>query len=115
MIMTMIETIHDHTVHPRYLDAQSQVLDLGANYGLFAKAITARFGCRCVAVEPSPEPFAAIAETPLISKLQAAAASSQVRCPFMSRPIRFSVHSIQRVAWFVLSRCAHFRFPISLI
>lgn len=70
----MIETIHDHTVHPRYLGVQSQVLDLGANYGLFAKAITARFGCRCIAVEPSPEPFAAIAETPLISKLQAAAA-----------------------------------------
>jgi hypothetical protein len=30
----MIETIYDHTVHPRYLGAQSQVLDLGANYGL---------------------------------------------------------------------------------
>src|SRR5215472_8271605 len=71
----MLEAIYDHTVHPRYLSAQSQVLDLGANYGLFAKAITARFGCRCIAVEPSPEPFAAIAETPLISKLQAAAAS----------------------------------------
>jgi FkbM family methyltransferase len=72
----MIETIHDHTVHPRYLG------DLGANYGLFAKAITARFGCRCIAVEPSPEPFAAIAETPLISKLQAAAASKSGTVPF---------------------------------
>jgi FkbM family methyltransferase len=78
----MIETIHDHTVHPRYLGAQSQVLDLGANYGLFAKAITARFGCRCIAVEPSPEPFAAIEETPLISKLQAAAASKSGTVPF---------------------------------
>jgi FkbM family methyltransferase len=78
----MIETIHDHTVHPRYLGVQSQVLDLGANYGLFAKAITARFGCRCIAVEPSPEPFAAIAETPLISKLQAAAASKSGTVPF---------------------------------
>ena len=78
----MIETIHDHTVHPRYLGTRSQVLDLGANYGLFAKAITARFGCRCIAVEPSPEPFAAIAETPLISKLQAAAASKSGTVPF---------------------------------
>jgi FkbM family methyltransferase len=78
----MIETIHDHTVHPRYLGVQSQVLDLGANYGLFAKAITARFGCRCIAVKPSPEPFAAIAETPLISKLQAAAASKSGTVPF---------------------------------
>ncbi len=78
----MIETIYDHTVHPRYLGAQSHVLDLGANYGLFAKAITARFGCRCLAVEPSPEPFAAIAETPLISKLQAAAAAESGTVPF---------------------------------
>ena len=69
-------------MHPRYLGAQSQVLDLGANYGLFAKAITARFGCRCLAVEPSSEPFAAIAETPLISKLQAAAASKSGTVPF---------------------------------
>lgn len=78
----MIETIQDHTVHPRYLGTHSQVLDLGANYGLFAKAITARFGCRCLAVEPSPEPFAAIAETPLISKLQAAAATKSGTVPF---------------------------------
>ena len=78
----MIETIYDHTVHPRYLGPQSEVLDLGANYGLFAKAITARFGCRCIAVEPTPEPFAAIAESPLISKLQAAAASKSGTVPF---------------------------------
>jgi FkbM family methyltransferase len=81
----MIETIQDHTVHPRYLAAQSQVLDLGANYGLFAKAITARFGCRCLAVEPSPEPFAPISETLLISKLQAAAAKSGM-APFHIAP-----------------------------
>ena len=78
----MIETIQDHTLHPRYLGAKSHVLDLGANYGLFAKAITARFGCRCIAVEPSPEPFAAIAETPLLSKVQAAAASKSGTVPF---------------------------------
>jgi FkbM family methyltransferase len=78
----MLETIHDHTLHPRYLGAQSHVLDLGANYGLFAKAITARFGCRCIAVEPSPEPFAAITETPLISKVQAAAAAKSATVPF---------------------------------
>ena len=78
----MLEAIYDHTVHPRYLSAQSQVLDLGANYGRFAQAITARFGCRCTAVEPSPEPFAAIAESPLISKMQAAAAAKPGTVPF---------------------------------
>jgi len=82
----MIETILDHAVHPRYLNAQSQVLDLGANYGLFAKATTARFGCRCLAVEPSPEPFAAVSETPLISKVQAAAAAKSGMAPFHIAP-----------------------------
>jgi FkbM family methyltransferase len=57
----------------------------------FAKAITARFGCRCLAVEPSPEPFAAIAETPLISKLQAAAAAKSGMVPF--RIATDSIHS----------------------
>ena len=78
----MLEAIYDHTVHPRYLSARSQVLGLGANYGRFAQAITARFGCRCIAVEPSPEPFAAIAESPLISKMQAAAAAKSGTVPF---------------------------------
>lgn len=79
----MLEAIYDHTVHPRYLSAQSQVLDLGANYGRFAQAITARFGCRCTAVEPSPGPFTAIAESSLISKLQAAAAAKPGMVPFL--------------------------------
>ena len=78
----MLEAIYDHTVHPRYLRAQSHVLDLGANYGRFAQAITARFGCRCTAVEPSPGPFAAIAESPLIAKVQAAAAATSGTLPF---------------------------------
>jgi FkbM family methyltransferase len=78
----MLEAIDDHTVHPRYLSAQSQVLDLGANYGRFAQAITTRFGCRCTAVEPSPEPFTAIAESSLISKVQAAAAAKPGMVPF---------------------------------
>ena len=65
----MIETIHWHTLHPRYLSANSRVLDLGANYGMFTDAIVQRFGCQCVAVEPSPVPFAAIRTGPRVSKL----------------------------------------------
>jgi FkbM family methyltransferase len=68
----MIETIHWHSLHPRYLGASSVVLDLGANYGHFSKAITERFGCRCVAVEPSPVPYAAISKGTRITKLRAA-------------------------------------------
>src|SRR6476659_4167942 len=65
----MIETIHWHTLHPRYLSANSRVLDLGANYGMLTHAIVQRFGCQCVAVEPSPVPFAAIRTGPRVAKL----------------------------------------------
>lgn len=53
-----IETIHWHTLHPRYLGPHSRVLDLGANYGHFSRCMVERFNCECIAVEPSPEPFA---------------------------------------------------------
>jgi FkbM family methyltransferase len=65
-----IETIEWHTLHPRYLSSDSFVLDIGANHGQFTRAITTRFGCRCVAVEPAPLPFASIPEGPLVTKMQ---------------------------------------------
>jgi FkbM family methyltransferase len=65
-----IETIHWHTLHPRFLGPQSRVLDLGANYGSFTRAIVERFGCICVAVEPSPKPYESIPVTDRISKHQ---------------------------------------------
>jgi FkbM family methyltransferase len=70
--MIKVETIHWHTLLPKYLGPHSRVLDLGANYGHFAKAITDRFGCHCVAVEPSPVPYEAIKVHDRISKLQLA-------------------------------------------
>jgi len=78
----MIETIHWHTLHPRYLSPESAVLDLGANHGQFAQAIADRFGCHCVAVEPSPGPFATIPITPLITKLPAAVGDKSGVMPF---------------------------------
>lgn len=50
-----IETIHWHTLHPRFLNERSRVIDLGANFGWFARKIVRRFGCTVEAVEPSPE------------------------------------------------------------
>jgi FkbM family methyltransferase len=81
-----IETVHWHTLHPRFLDKRSNVLDLGSNYGLFARSITERFGCHCVAVEPSPEPFSAIPESSLITKLQAAISDQNGVVPFHVAP-----------------------------
>ena len=85
----MIETIHWHTLHPRFLGPQSVVVDLGANYGRFTEAVVKRFGCRCLAVEPSPEPFAAIKTNGLITKLQAAVAGKSGMMPF-----HISTHSV---------------------
>jgi FkbM family methyltransferase len=78
----MSETIDWHTLHPRYLGPNSKVLDLGANYGHFSKAITERFCCHCVAVEPSPVPFTAIPEGTRITKLQAAIGEKTGTQPF---------------------------------
>jgi FkbM family methyltransferase len=80
--MAMLETIHWHTLHSRYLGPESTVLDLGANHGQFASAVTDRFGCHCVAVEPSPGPFATIPTTPLITKLAAAVSDKSGIMPF---------------------------------
>jgi FkbM family methyltransferase len=49
-----VETFHWHTVYLRLLDEDSVVLDLGANRGQFARAITETIGCTCHAVEASP-------------------------------------------------------------
>lgn len=78
----MVETIHWHTLHPRYLGPESRILDLGANYGHFARKITARFGAKCVAVEPSPAPFAAIPAANGITKLQLAVSDRSGTMPF---------------------------------
>ena len=85
-INVTIETIHWHTLHPRYLGPESVVLDLGANIGQFAQAIAKRFGCRCVAVEPSPKLFDVIPNIPRISKLQTAVADKSGVMPFHIAP-----------------------------
>lgn len=63
-----LETIHWHTLHSSYLNERSRVLDLGANYGRFAKAIVERFGCRCVAIEPTPFLFQTMLSDERITK-----------------------------------------------
>ncbi len=69
-----VESVLQHTVHPRYITAASQVIDLGANCGAFAQRIVERFGCACIAVEPAPDLFADIPDGPKLRKLQLAIA-----------------------------------------
>ncbi len=55
-----IETFLEHTFYTPPLGPESVVLDLGANRGGFSHHLIQRFGCRCFAVEASPEVFARI-------------------------------------------------------
>ena len=84
--MGQFQIINDHSMHTRFLGADSRVMDLGANAGHFAHAMVERFGCTCVAVEPSPEMFARIAPHPRIRAVQAAVTPTD-------GPVRFHVSS----------------------
>ena len=64
-----IEEVRGHHVYSRGIDANSFILDLGANHGDFSREISGRWGCRCVAVEASSRTFQRITETNLVTKL----------------------------------------------
>ena len=61
-----VVTIEEHTLLPRPLNASSVVLDLGANAGRFSRAMVARFGCACHAVEANPAMADRIPDDPRI-------------------------------------------------
>jgi FkbM family methyltransferase len=67
-----VDSVEWHTFHPRFVSSKSNILDLGANYGRFSKQMAERFGCKCYAVEPSPQVFSELIRTNLIQKFQVA-------------------------------------------
>jgi FkbM family methyltransferase len=71
-----IEEVRGHHVSSRSLDAESFILDLGANHGDFSHEISRRWGCRCLAVEASFQTFQSIRETDLVTKLNCAVAGA---------------------------------------
>ena len=79
-----IETIHWHTLHPRFLSERSRVIDLGANVGWFARKMVRRFGCAVEAVEPSPDVCASMKVEGPMRKHQLAIAPAD-------GPVRFHV------------------------
>lgn len=95
------EVIEDHTLHTRFLNSESVVLDLGANCGSFSKAMIERFQCRCIAVEPSPRMFEQIEPHPRLEKYHLAIAPE-------SKPFDFHISDIP-----VASSLAHK--PASLV
>lgn len=71
-----LDIIADHTLHPGFVTDTSIVVDLGANQGGFSQAMIARFGCRCIAVEPSPIMFRRIKANDLLETHNLAIAPS---------------------------------------
>lgn len=71
-----IEEVRGHHISSRNLGAKTFILDLGANHGDFSREISARWGCRCVAVEASFRTFQSIPETDLITKVNCAVAGT---------------------------------------
>lgn len=80
--MIGIETIEFHTFHPRFIGRDSLVLDLGANFGRFSHQIADRYGCRCLALEPSPEVFPHLRDSERVRKYQIAVCGTSGAVPF---------------------------------
>lgn len=57
-----------HTFYGPALTSGAVVIDLGANVGQFTEAISRFFDCQCYALEPIPNLFAQIKESPAIKK-----------------------------------------------
>jgi FkbM family methyltransferase len=67
-MLTQTVNLRGHTILDR-LNADSIVLDCGANRGDFAARIRERYGCRVVSLEPNPKLFAALPTGDGISSL----------------------------------------------
>ena len=63
-----ISCIREHHFYKGNLNANSVVVDLGANKGDFSKGINNEFHCKIYAVEPAPALFCQIPETDTIKK-----------------------------------------------
>src|SRR3954470_14146073 len=88
--------VRGHTICPQWLNAQSHVLDFGANEGAFSQEISTRFGCRCYAVEPNPPLFESIPSGPRTSKhnLAIASAGSRLQMYISSNPEASSIYPL---------------------
>ena len=56
-----MDCISGHTFFPKFIHADSVVVDLGANKGAFSRSMSEIYGCTCFAIEPNPECFGELA------------------------------------------------------
>lgn len=87
--------VHGHHLYAPPLSPSSVVIDAGANVGGFSRAVVARFGCLCYAVEPVPELFARIPDEPRIRRflLALGGADGEVTLHLSGNPEANSVHA----------------------
>lgn len=81
--------IYNHCGHTYYAGALgpgSVVLDLGANRGEFSKYLSARFGSKCIAVEPVENLLNKMGDQGLIVKYAVAIADREARADFFLNP-----------------------------
>lgn len=90
-----LSTINTHTLYTRFLNKESLIIDLGANYGQFSLAIAEKIGATTYALEALPSSFAKIPDHPSIKKYNRAitAQDGPIRLFVADNPEATSVHS----------------------
>lgn len=61
-----------HTFYAKAINSNALTIDLGANVGQFAQAISQKFNCKCYAIEAVPAVYAQIQENNLVNKFNCA-------------------------------------------
>jgi FkbM family methyltransferase len=79
---TPFRSIRDHTIFAAPIVPDSFVVDAGSNAGHFAHAMVAQFGCRVLALEPTPALAASYLSHDKIELIQAALAPSDGEMSF---------------------------------
>ncbi len=85
--ITRVDRISQHTFLRDYVGAQSVVIDLGANEGEFCKAVAERYGCRVLAVEPTPHLYERLrGASPQVTVIQVALGGADGSATFRFDP-----------------------------
>ncbi|MEQ9461354.1 MAG: FkbM family methyltransferase [Phycisphaeraceae bacterium] len=81
-----MDWIECHSFLSRTIKPGSVVLDLGANHAGFSTVIADRYGCRCIALEPTPRLHEGYEPHPLMTYVPAAASGTSGRARFWPMP-----------------------------
>ncbi|AFZ34374.1 methyltransferase FkbM family [Stanieria cyanosphaera PCC 7437] len=77
-------SIRGHHFYTRFINENSNIIDLGSHLGQFSEQVSKKFKCKCFAVEAFPDLFKKIKETELIKKFNYAISISD-------EPVSFNI------------------------